>query len=227
MSLLRSFLSASGVLESVICAGLVAELSGYWLHRLLHSDKLPFLSRAHMIHHLVIYGPERPMHSEEYKDATTERFSLGNVGLEWLAPSAVILAFCWGAMALIHVPFVYQIVAAGTLILSSVFTFSYLHDRMHLRDFWMARIPLVKPWFLKVRRLHDIHHRSVNDFGRMDANFGIGFHLFDRLFRTMVTHHRSFNRKGYEIALQRYALPLPESSRPIRAEGHSSLSSPH
>jgi sterol desaturase/sphingolipid hydroxylase (fatty acid hydroxylase superfamily) len=32
-------LSAAGVLESVICSCLVAEFAGYWLHRLLHSEK--------------------------------------------------------------------------------------------------------------------------------------------------------------------------------------------
>ena len=59
-------LSAAGVLESVICSCLVAELAGYWLHRLLHSDTLPFLSRGHMVHHLLLYGPMQPMRAERY-----------------------------------------------------------------------------------------------------------------------------------------------------------------
>jgi sterol desaturase/sphingolipid hydroxylase (fatty acid hydroxylase superfamily) len=63
--------------------------------------------------------------------------------------------------------------------------FSYLHDRVHLRNFWMTRVPLLKAWFVQARRLHDIHHRSLNDHGRMDRNFGIGLFLFDRLFRTI------------------------------------------
>ena len=201
-------LSAAGVLESVICSCLVAELAGYWLHRLLHSDKLPFLSRSHMVHHLLLYGPMQPMRAERYKDATRGRFSLGNVGLEWLAPSALVLAFCWGIMFLFHVRPVYQVIVLGNLVAWPFFTFSFLHDAMHLRDFWMARMPLINHWFRRARRLHDIHHHSVDGTGHMDANFGIGFFLFDRIFRTLATRHRPLNRKGLAIALQRYKLTM-------------------
>jgi sterol desaturase/sphingolipid hydroxylase (fatty acid hydroxylase superfamily) len=197
-------LSAAGVLESVICSCLVAELAGYWLHRMLHNDKLPFLSRSHMVHHLLLYGPMQPMSAERCKDATSGRLSLGNVGLEWLAPSAVVLAFCWGIMFLFHVRPVYQVIVLGNLVVWPFFTFSFLYDAMHLRDFWMARMPLINHWFRRARRLHDIHHHSVNGAGHMDANFGIGFFLFDRIFRTLATRHRPLNRKGLAIALQRY-----------------------
>jgi len=53
---LRTALSAGGMLESVICCCLAAQIAGYWLHRLFHTAE--------------------------------RRFSLGNVGPEWLAPSA-------------------------------------------------------------------------------------------------------------------------------------------
>jgi sterol desaturase/sphingolipid hydroxylase (fatty acid hydroxylase superfamily) len=43
----------------------------------------------------------------------------------------------------------------------------------------------------------------------MDTNFGIGFFLFDRIFRTLDTRHRPLNRKGLAIALQRYKLATP------------------
>lgn len=201
-------LSAAGVLESVICSCLVAELAGYWLHRLLHSDKLPVLSRSHMVHHLLLYGPMQPMRAERYKDATSGRLSLGNVGLEWLAPSALVLAFCWGIMFLFHVRPVYQVIVLGNLVAWPFFTFSLLHDAMHLRDFWMARMPLINHWFRRARRLHDIHHHSVDGTGHMDTNFGIGFFLFDRIFRTLATRHRPLNRKGLAIALQRYKLTM-------------------
>jgi hypothetical protein len=81
-------LSAAGVLESAICSCLVAELAGYWLlRRLLHSDKLPFLSRNHMVHHLLLYGPLPPMCGEKSNDAISKR---GNVALESLAPLLVL-----------------------------------------------------------------------------------------------------------------------------------------
>jgi sterol desaturase/sphingolipid hydroxylase (fatty acid hydroxylase superfamily) len=88
----------------------------------------------------------------------------------------------------------------STLMLWPTFMFSYLHDRMHLRNSWMTRAPLFKTWFVKARRLHDIHHRSLNDQGRMESNFGIGFFFFDRLFRTISKRHRPFKRAGYRIA---------------------------
>lgn len=201
-------LSAAGMLESVVCSCLVAEVAGYWLHRLLHTDRLPFLSRRHMVHHLLLYGPLQPMRAAHYKDATRGRFSLGNVGFEWLAPSAVLLISCWGVMFLLHVRPVYQFVVLGNLVTWPFFTFSFLHDAMHVREFWMARMPLINRWFRRARRLHDI----LNGAGHMDANFGIGFFLFDRIFRTLATRHRPLNRRGLAIALQRYRLAMPLDS---------------
>src|SRR5256885_17256793 len=70
----------------------VAELLGYLLHRLMHSGWIPWLSASHMKHHLVLYGPlqkQRP--SEQYLDATTGEVAIGNIGLEWIIPSSVIL----------------------------------------------------------------------------------------------------------------------------------------
>jgi hypothetical protein len=51
---------------------LVSELLGYLLHRLMHSGKITFLSRSHMRHHLLLYGPLDPQRpGSEYRDATT------------------------------------------------------------------------------------------------------------------------------------------------------------
>ncbi len=195
-----------GLAFTLVLSCLLAELFGYWLHRLLHSDKIGFLSRGHLIHHLLIYGPGQPMRHDHYHDATDNRFSVGNIGLEWLFPSAVLLGAVWLLMFLFHVPALYQLAALATLIFWPVFTFSYLHDRMHVSDFWMAHHPLFRRWFLSARRLHDIHHHALNTHGRMDTNFGIGFFLFDRLFRTLAVRHRRFNRCGFEAARDRYGL---------------------
>ncbi len=199
-----------GVVATLVDSVVVAEFAGYWLHRLLHSDKFPSLSRGHLIHHFLIYGPRQPMRAAEYHDATANRFSVGNVGIEWLAPSAIILLFCWGVLALLSVPPVYQMLALCTLLGWPILMFSYLHDRMHTENFWMTRVPLLKSWFLKARRLHDIHHRNVDRQGFMDSNFGIGFYFFDRFFRTMVKRHRPFNWRGYQAAIGRYGLEETE-----------------
>ncbi len=199
-------LTLRGLLFTVTGSCFVAELSGYWLHRLMHSDRFPVLSRGHLIHHFVVYGPSQPLRTEKYRDATNHRVSLGNIGLEWLVPSFVILSFSLGITIWIHVPRVYEIISLCILVLWPIFMFSYLHDRMHLRNFWMIRAPLFKSWFVKARRLHDIHHRSLNDQGRLDRNFGICLFFFDRLFRTFSKRHRPFNCNGYRMAQLRYKL---------------------
>ncbi len=124
-------------------------------------------------------------------------------------------------MFLFHVRPIYQVIVLGNLAVWPFFTFSILHDAMHLSDFWMARMPLINRWFRRARRLHDIHHHSVNGAGHMDTNFGIGFFLFDRIFRTLATRHRPLNRKGLAIALQRYKLTMSLDSlrRESAAEG--------
>ena len=199
-----------GVVATLVDSVVVAEFAGYWLHRLLYSDKFPALSRGHLIHHFLIYGPRQSMRAGEYLDATDNRTSVGNVGVEWLAPSANILLFCGGAMALLGVPPVYQVLALSTLLGWPILMFSYLHDRMHLGNFWMARIPFLRAWFLNARRLHDIHHRSVNSAGLMDTNFGIGLYFFDRFFRTMAKRHYPFKWQGYYTAIGRYGLEETE-----------------
>src|SRR5438552_10401052 len=199
-----------GVIATLVDSVVVAEFAGYCLHRLLHSDKFPALSRGHLIHQFLVYGPTQPMRAGEYHDATDHRFSLDNVGIEWLAPSAIILLFCWAAMGLLGVPPVYQALALCTLLCWPILMFSYLHDRMHTENFWMTRVPLLRAWFLKARRLHDIHHRSVDSEGFMDTNFGIGFYFFDRFFRTMAKRHRPFNWPGYRAAVERYGLEESE-----------------
>jgi sterol desaturase/sphingolipid hydroxylase (fatty acid hydroxylase superfamily) len=199
-----------GVVATLVDSVVVAEFAGYWLHRLLHSNKFPALSRGHLIHHFLIYGPRQPMRAGDYRDATDNRYSVGNVGSEWLAPSSIILLSCWGVMALLGVPTVYQVLALCTLLGWPILMFSYLHDRMHIENFWMTRVPLLRAWFLRARRLHDIHHRSVNREGNMDTNFGIGFYFFDRFFRTMAKRHRPFNWEGYRAAMGRHGLEEAE-----------------
>jgi sterol desaturase/sphingolipid hydroxylase (fatty acid hydroxylase superfamily) len=192
-----------GIALTLAIGVLAAELFGYWLHRLLHSGLIPALSRSHLIHHLLLYGPGRPMRSSLYHDATDDRFALGNIGVEWLAPSAIILFISWALMRLFHVPPVYQTIALATLLGWPILMFSYLHDGMHLENFWMARVPVLRNWFLKSRRLHDIHHHNLRDDGTMHRNFGIGFYFFDRVFRTLANRHCPLNRTGYRAALER------------------------
>jgi len=189
---------------------LVAELVGYLLHYLLHSEKIRWLSRSHMEHHLEHYGPLRPMRpSAIYIDATTGRWAIGNVGLEWIAPSALLLVVFVSIFTVVGISWPFQVTFIAITLGWSALMFSYLHDRMHLRGFWMERNWLLRRWFVSARRLHDIHHLSLNDAGRMDRNFGIGFYLFDRLFGTISERQTGLNSMGIEAARKRY-----ESAKP-------------
>ncbi|HEV2101465.1 MAG TPA: sterol desaturase family protein [Candidatus Acidoferrum sp.] len=199
-------MSTTGIVLTLVCSVLAAELVGYALHRLMHNDRLPAMSRAHLIHHLLLYGPKQPLRTAEYKDATSGRASIGNVGLEWIIPSGLILAVWLTVLWLLHMPPAYRLLSAFTLLTWSGFMFSYLHDRMHIQNFWMERTPVLNWWFRKARRLHDIHHRSLDSEGRMDKNFGIGFFFFDRIFRTFAKRHCPFNWHGYRAAVRRHRL---------------------
>jgi sterol desaturase/sphingolipid hydroxylase (fatty acid hydroxylase superfamily) len=182
-----------------------AELVGYLLHRFLHSEKVRWLSRSHMEHHLEHYGPLKPMRpSPEYIDATTGRWAIGNVGLEWIAPSALLLIVFVVAFTALGISWPYQVTFIVITLGWSSLMFSYLHDRMHMRGFWMERNLLLRRWFVAARRLHDIHHLSLNDAGRMDRNFGIGFYVFDRVFRTISHQQQGLNRAAVELARSRH-----------------------
>ena len=129
----------------VVAAGIFAELLGYLLHRQLHSGWIRWLSASHMKHHIVLYGPlqkQRP--SEHYMDAITDRLSIGNIGVEWLVPTAVLLVIAETILWALRVRLMHQAVFFATVIIWSFVMFSYLHDRMHVKNFWMERNPILK-----------------------------------------------------------------------------------
>ena len=207
------------ILHCILLSVLLAEFLGYCLHRLLHSDTVRVLSRSHMKHHLVLYGPchnQRP--SDHYMDATTGQLALGNIGLEWLVPSGLLLGASLAIFYLLGIRPLYQGIYVAVVLLWSFVSFSYLHDRMHEKDFWMATNRWTRRWFLNARRLHDIHHRTLADDGRMNKNFGIGFFFFDRVFRTIAPVQQPFNRQGLNAAKVRYQDLL--ESKPLETEQH-------
>ena len=180
-----------------------AEFLGYWLHRLLHSGWIAFLSRSHMKHHMILYGPLQKQRSPQYHDATNDSLSLGNIGLEWLVPAALLIGVTLTVLHYLRVRLVYEFVFLGVTLAWSVLMFSYLHDVMHVEDVWLEKNKWLRRWFAAARRLHDIHHHVINDEGLMDANFGIGFFFFDRLFGTFAGRGARFNHRGYEAARRR------------------------
>ncbi len=203
---------AIAVASWAVSAVLASELLGYLLHRLLHSGWMGFLSMNHMKHHLLLYGPlqkQRP--GEGYVDATTGEIAIGNIGLEWIIPAGILLVTLGGLFWFLRISPAYQILFFGIVLGWSFWVFSYLHDRMHIKGFWMERVPVVKAWFRWARNLHDIHHRVLNDQGLMDKNFGIGFAFFDWLFGTMASVQPPFNHAGLAAAERRFDFVMRRS----------------
>ena len=181
-----------------------AEFLGYWLHRLLHSGAIGVLSRSHMRHHLLLYGPLQEQRTRGYRDATTGSLALGNIGTEWIVPALVLIVASAGLFHLLRIRALYQEACFATTLSWSFLMFSKLHDVMHVKDFWLEKSGVLKHWFLRARRRHDLHHFAINDAGLMNKNFGIGFYLFDRLFGTLSDTMPVLNRKGYAEACQRF-----------------------
>jgi len=195
-------------------AWLYTEFAGYWLHMLLHSEKIEFLSRNHMIHHLEVYPPDKPMRPEgAYKGSTYGRAAVLGIGMEWTLPVLLILGAALAALAWAGAtPFYLGVFAAASMAWGWVM-FAYVHDGMHVKGFGLASLPLLQDWFLNARRLHDIHHMDLVDDGRETVNFGICFFFFDRLFGTYKNRFDRFNRAGFDAALRRYAYALTPAPR--------------
>jgi hypothetical protein len=118
-----------------------------------------------MRHHLVLYGPLHKQRSDEYIDATLGRPSLGNIGLEWLIPAALMITAIALLFNVVHVSIGYQLLSFGTMLAWSFVMFSFMHDAMHVDGFWMEKNRWLRHWFLAARRLRDIHPWQLNDSG--------------------------------------------------------------
>lgn len=183
---------------------LYSEFVGYFLHIFIHSEKIAWLSRHHMYHHLRDYSPRSKMRTEEYISGSKNRTNILGFGMEWVIPSAVILAVLVGILTLVGLPWYQQMFSAGVAILWSGLMFGYMHSRMHEKSFWMLKVPGLRGWFKRARRLHDIHHIHISPDGKMDRNYGICFFFMDRLFGTYITK-AGRSKEGYNKALERYS----------------------
>lgn len=188
---------------------LFTELVGYFLHILLHSEKIAWLSRSHMIHHLRVYSLEAGLRQPApYKGSTDGRAAVGGIGLEWMLPIAGVIAAMVVGFRALGVPAGVQVAFLVPALVWGKVMFAALHDSMHVEGHWLTELPIVRAWFTEARRLHDIHHVRFTDDGRMLTNYGIAFFGFDRLFGTYRTQASAFNAAGYRAALKRYAALL-------------------
>ena len=194
------------ILLTIAAAVLFAEFFGYWLHILLHSNKVEWLSRSHMQHHLVAYHPSKPLRNKGIDFGSTDnRLSIAGLGMEWIIPITLMLAGVHAAMYLLSVPLAYQALFTASALAWSYVLFGYMHDAMHLQDFWMETHPIFKYWYFAIRRNHDIHHFTFSDEGHMTTNYGICFFWFDRVFRTLTQKMGKFNKDGLHASEKLYS----------------------
>lgn len=190
---------------TIILGVLFAEIAGYWIHVLLHSQKIEFLSRSHMIHHLKAYGPQMPQRpGGSYIGSTDGRAEVLGFGMEWILPIVCILAITWALGWALGFPVATIGAFSGAALFWGYFLFGYMHTSMHLKGFWMEKVPGIRRWYLNIRRLHDIHHLHVSDAGKMDVNYGICFFGFDRVFGSFQPRFQAFNKRGLVLALEKY-----------------------
>jgi sterol desaturase/sphingolipid hydroxylase (fatty acid hydroxylase superfamily) len=186
---------------------LFSEFAGYFLHRLLHSDRIRFLSKNHMIHHLRIYNPKN-LRSDHYKSPTVgayTRTGVGGLGLEWLLPVSILISFLIIFFCAFGVSWHHQGLFISSALVWSYLMFNTIHNAMHLNLPLLIRVPIVSRWFLRARKFHDIHHVQIDSRGLMTRNFGICFFFMDRLFGTLEKQAKPFDEGNYKRALRRYS----------------------
>jgi len=196
---------ALNLVVTVLLGFAATDFLGYFMHVLLHSNKIRFLSNGHMVHHLKLYGPKDQQLSKVYKTPTANRASIAGYGMEWVVPVVVVAAAIFAGGFLLGVPFLYQIVFFVAALSWGIFLFDHMHTGLHLKGFWMEKNNFLKGWFSWARKLHFIHHKELSNDGRMGKNYGICFFIYDRSFGTFSIGKKPFNRMGYKASMKRYS----------------------
>ena len=147
------------MIVSILCGVLFSEIIGYFVHRLMHNEKIPWLSKKHMEHHLKIYPPRSAMRRKSYiyPSHTTK---LG-IGLEWLIPVAIILCIIVLCLTMAGISAFHQTAFIVFAVGWTLLMLHYLHGGMHITGFWLSRNSFLKAWFLSSQKLHDIHHLTL------------------------------------------------------------------
>ena len=159
------------ILITALVAFFISSLFGYVVHRSLHQKWTGRLNRKHMTHHLTLYPPTDYL-SDEYRqsgqDNTVRIFAVAALPL---VATPIVL----GVTGLLSLPLVITaLVVMGIM----GFLHDYIHDRFHIRNHFLTRVPGVRVIFQYWNRLHYLHHID------MQKNFGIFLFHWDHVFRT-------------------------------------------
>ena len=181
-----------------------AEFVGYWLHVLLHNEKIPFLSRTHLLHHLVAYARiKRAAKGGRPEDEPYDDHLF--IGLEWVLPVGAIISLAQIALRSAGFAPLLQIVFIAASFLWGLFMFTYMHQALHEESFWMEGNGLLRELFLRARRRHHIHHLDLDGGGRIGKNYGILFFFFDDLFGSLDENDPARAEDGVKAAFKHYS----------------------
>lgn len=152
----------------------VTTFFGYWAHKFLHLKLVARFSKSHEVHHDVLY-PITDFKSDKYrsagKDSTVIFFALASLPV--LAIPCVLGLF--GVLTL------FQTVCVVACMLFIGWFHDYVHEAFHLNTHWFKKVPVVSNYFLKLEKMHYLHH--VDD----TKNFGILVFWWDQVFHTKKT----------------------------------------
>lgn len=158
------------ILLTILITYAVVSLFGYFVHKALHQPWTGKFNTSHMAHHVKLY-PSGDFLSEEYRDAgkddTFWTFAIVSLPIIFTP----IILFLLGLSLHLTIISVIEMLLIGWLN-------NFIHSCMHIRDHWLSRLPIIKFFFVRWRRLHELHHDD------MQKNFGIFSFNWDRIFKT-------------------------------------------
>ena len=136
---------------------LFINISENYIHELSHNHKYGgFLYKAHHKHHAIDYPPTKLMKIKDEMDTDTRK------------PYVIVIGTGYGIIYTILPLYYYLIFLTYTSIYLLIV--NELHNHYHYID-----SPLKKyKWFLRLRRLHHIHHIKTN------KNYNLAFHITDK-----------------------------------------------
>lgn len=150
------------VLLTALITFVASEFIGYVIHRLAHSPSAGRLYKAHMRHHLELYPPKQYF-SDVYKSSGADSFVI------WMAPIFILAVV--GSFWLLPI----KAAITVAVVMSAVsFVNTYVHDGLHVTNFWFSKFA----WVQKLQLLHRKHHAN------MAIHYGIYLSSFDKLFGT-------------------------------------------
>ena len=150
------------IILSVLAGMMAVEVGGYVWHR--WAEHHGILGKAVVARHIVHHNKDYPVSKlrndiNKYKSAKS---------WSWYVLGLLIIIFLY---IVAPRPYNYIMIVSG--LIYAKFVISYLHSKFHVKNHWLAK----NSRFVKIQKLHDIHHWGP-------YNYGIVFYGLDWIFGT-------------------------------------------